>query len=99
MEMKELMERENISRAELARRMKFSRARITQMMNLLKFSPEVIDKRRSFFYNKSPRCSSSLFFFQSIIFNSFDGLPLGGFLRNCFINTNYTTNHFLISPA
>jgi transcriptional regulator with XRE-family HTH domain len=42
MDMKEIMERENISRSELARRMKLSRARITQMMNLLKLSPEVI---------------------------------------------------------
>ena len=41
--MKELIESENISKAELARRMKLSRARITQMMNLLKLSPEVIE--------------------------------------------------------
>ena len=43
MEMKEIMEREKISRAELARRMKVSRARITQIMNVLKLSPEVIE--------------------------------------------------------
>jgi ParB-like chromosome segregation protein Spo0J len=41
--MKELMERDNISRAELARRMKLSRARITRIMNPLKLSPEVIE--------------------------------------------------------
>jgi transcriptional regulator with XRE-family HTH domain len=41
--MKELMESENISRAELVRRMNLSRARITQMMNQLKLSPEVIE--------------------------------------------------------
>ena len=43
MEMKELMERENISRAELSRRMKLSRARITQIINVLKLSPEAIE--------------------------------------------------------
>ena len=41
--MKEFMEREGLSKAELARRMNFSRARITQIMNLLKLSPEVIE--------------------------------------------------------
>ena len=43
LEMKELMERGNISRAELKRRVRLSRARITQIMNLLKMSPEVIE--------------------------------------------------------
>ena len=37
------MERKGLSRAELARRMKVSRARITQVMNLLKLSPEIIE--------------------------------------------------------
>ena len=42
--MKEIMEREGLTRAEMSRRMNVSRARITQRMNLLKLSPEVIEK-------------------------------------------------------
>ena len=41
--MKKLMESEGLSKAELARRMNLSRARITQIINLLKLSPEVIE--------------------------------------------------------
>jgi hypothetical protein len=43
MEMKEIMEREGLSRAELEGRMKLSRAGITQRINLLKLSPGVIE--------------------------------------------------------
>jgi hypothetical protein len=42
-EMQEIMERNNISRAELARKMKVSRARILQILNLQKLSHEVIE--------------------------------------------------------
>ena len=43
LKMKQLMDREGLSRAELARRMNLSIERITQIMNLLNLSPEVIE--------------------------------------------------------
>lgn len=43
-EMKLEMELNNLSRAELARKLEISRARVTQMLNLLKLPEELIEE-------------------------------------------------------
>jgi hypothetical protein len=47
MGMIEIMDREGLIKAKLFRRMELSRVRITQIINLLKLSPRVIEKIKS----------------------------------------------------